>query len=90
MATAADLVLAYRDQIGVDADETIKLLVEFLSSYGMSESAVRVLCDHVDDEGMTGDLASELQENGLTIEANGPHECESDWTDEETTDEEIE
>ena len=69
MATAAELLRAYRDQAGLDADGAIALLVDFLASYGMTGSAADALCEHIDDEGMTDDFASLLKENGLVIEA---------------------
>ena len=69
MATAAKLLRAYRDQAGLDADDAIALLVDFLASYGMTGSAADALCEHIDDEGMTDDFASLLKENGLVIEA---------------------
>ena len=69
MATAAELLRAYREQAGLDADDAIALLVDFLASYGITGSAADALCDHIDDEGMTGDFASLLKENGLVIEA---------------------
>jgi len=69
MATAAKLLRAYRDQAGLDADDAIALLVDFLASYGMAGSAADALCEHIDDEGMTDDFASLLKENGLVIEA---------------------
>ncbi len=69
MATAATLLRAYRDQAGLDADDAIALLVDFLASYGMTGSAADALCEHIDDEGMTDDFASLLKENGLVIEA---------------------
>ena len=65
MATAAELLRAYREQAGLDADDAIALLVDFLASYGITGSAADALCDHIDDEGMTGDFASLLKENGL-------------------------
>ena len=69
MATAATLLRAYRDQAGLDADDAIALLVDFLASYGMTGSAADALCEHIDDEGMTDDFASLLKENRLVIEA---------------------
>lgn len=42
---------------------------EFLSVYGLTESALDVLCDLIDDEGMTRDFASQLKEHGVAIEA---------------------
>jgi len=69
MATAADLLRAYREQAGLDADEAITLLTDFLASYGMTGGAADALCDHIDDEGMTEDFAGLLKENGLVIEA---------------------
>jgi hypothetical protein len=80
MTAAAQLIRTYRDQAGLDADNAIELLVEFLSSYGMSESVVAVLCDHIDNEGMTGDLAQQLKENGLVIEESGPPDDNGDST----------
>ena len=69
MATAAKLLRAYRDQAGLDADDAITLLADFLASYGMTGGAADALCDYIDDEGMTGDFAGLLKENGLVIEA---------------------
>lgn len=69
MATAAVLLRAYRDQAGLDADDAIALLVDFLASYGMTGGAADALCDYIDDEGMTEDFAGLLKENGLVIEA---------------------
>ena len=69
MATAAEFLRAYREQAGLDADDAIALLVDFLAGYGMTGSAADVLCDYIDDEGMTGDFAGLLKEDGLVIEA---------------------
>jgi len=69
MATAAKLLRAYRDQAGLDADDAIALLVDFLAGYGMTGSAADALCDYIDDEGLTDDFASLLKENGLVVEA---------------------
>lgn len=69
MATASKLLRAYRDQAGLDADDAIALLVDFLASYGITGSAAEALCDYIDDEGMTEDFAGLLKENGLVIEA---------------------
>ena len=69
MATAVELLRAYREQAGLDADEAIMLLVDFLATYGMTGGAADALCDYIDDEGMTGDFAGLLKENGLVIEA---------------------
>jgi hypothetical protein len=66
VATAAELFREYREQAGVDAEEAITLLVDFLASYGMSGSAADALCDHIDDEGMTDDFATLLKESGLS------------------------
>jgi hypothetical protein len=69
MATAAEYLRAYRDQAGSDADDAIGSVVDFLTVYGLAESAVDVLCDLIDDEGMTRDFASQLKEHGLDIDA---------------------
>jgi len=69
MASAAELLHAYREQAGLDADEAITLLAEFLASYGITGGAADALCDYIDDEGMTGDFAGLLKENGLVIQA---------------------
>ncbi len=69
MAAAAKLLRAYRDQAGLDADDAIALLVDFLATYGMTGSAAAALCDYIDKEGMTEDFAGLLKENGLVIEA---------------------
>ena len=74
MATAADYLRAYRDQTGVDTVDAVASVVEFLSDYGMAESVVHVLCDLIDDQGMTRDFASELEANGLmtdTLDVGG-------------------
>ncbi len=68
MATAADYLRAYRDQTGVDTVDAVESVVEFLSDYGMAESVVHVLCDLIDDQGMTRDFASELEANGLMMD----------------------
>lgn len=68
MATAADYLRVYRDQVGSDADEAVGVLVEFLTVYGLTESALDALCDLIDDEGMTRDFAAQLQEHGVAIE----------------------
>ena len=70
MATAAELLRAYREQAGLDAHDAIALVVDFLASYGMTGSAADALCDYIDDEGMTEDFAGLLKENGLVIEAS--------------------
>ena len=70
MATAAELLRAYRGQAGLDADDAIALLVGFLATYGMTGSAADALCDYIDKEGMTADFANLLKENGLVIEAS--------------------
>lgn len=63
MTTAAKLLDAYRDQVGLDADESIVLLTDFLASYGKTDSGVAALCNHIDEEGMIADFASLLKEN---------------------------
>ena len=68
MATAAELLRAYREQAGLDADEAIMLLVDFLATYGMTGGAAVALCDYIDDEGIAQDFAGLLKENGLVIE----------------------
>jgi hypothetical protein len=84
MATAAGLLRAYREQAGLDADDTIALVVDFLSSYGMTGSAAEALCDHIDDEGMTEDFAGLLKENGLVLEQDFATEDEHDVSSEPT------
>lgn len=69
MATTAELLHAYQQQAGIDADEAVGLLLDFLASYGMTGNVTDVLCDHIDEEGMTGDFAQLLVDNGLVIEA---------------------
>jgi len=68
MATAGELLRTYREQAGLDADDAIALLVDFLASYGMTGSAADVVCEYIDDEGMTKDFAALLRENGLLHE----------------------
>ena len=65
MATAAEFLRAYREQAGLDADDTMALLVEFFAGYGMTDSAADALCEYIEDEGMTGDFATVLKESGL-------------------------
>jgi hypothetical protein len=69
MATAEELLRAYREQGGLDAEDALALLVDFFSSYGMTSGAAGALCDYIDDEGMTEDFARLLRENGLVIES---------------------
>ena len=71
MGTATKLLRAYRDQAGLDADDAIALLVSFLATYGMTDSAVAALCEYIDDEGMTEDFAGLLKENGLVVGPGG-------------------
>jgi len=78
MATAAELLRAYREQTGLDADDTIALLVDFLSTYGIAERAVGALCDCIDDEGIADDFSRLLQENGLVIEVGDDLEDEDE------------
>jgi alkanesulfonate monooxygenase SsuD/methylene tetrahydromethanopterin reductase-like flavin-dependent oxidoreductase (luciferase family) len=84
MATAAEVLRAYREQAGLDADEAIALLVDFLASYGMTDSAADALCDYIDDEGMTEDFAGLLKEDGLTFEPGITMEDEEDPSGDET------
>jgi len=79
MLNSAELLGAYRDQAGLEADDAVEIVVDFLSSYGMAEGALAVLCDHVDDEGMTEDLARQLKEGGLVVEPGA-----GNLTDDET------
>jgi len=71
MATAAEFLSAYQDQAGLDADDAIALLVDFLTGYGMTGGTADALCDYIDDEGLTQDFAGLLKENGLVMEAGG-------------------
>ena len=71
MATAAELLRAYRDQASLDVDEAIELLVDFLASYAMTDSAAAALCDHIDDEGLTEDFAGLRKENCLVLGLGG-------------------
>lgn len=71
MGTAVRLLRAYREQAGLDADDAIAVLVDFLASYGMTDSAAHALCDHIDDEGLTEDFAGLLKENGLVLGPGG-------------------
>ena len=72
MATAAKLFHTYREQAGMDADDGVALLLEFLASYGMTDSAAGALCSCIDDEGLAEDFAGLLKENGLVIETVDP------------------
>ncbi len=65
METAAEFLCAYREQAGLDADDALGFLIDFLRNYGMVERAATALCDLIDTEGMTSDLAGLLQESGL-------------------------
>jgi hypothetical protein len=65
MATAADYLRMYRDQTGVDAVAAIESVVEFVSVYGMTETALDVLCEVIDEEGTTRDFANHLEADGL-------------------------
>ncbi|MGM0489072.1 MAG: hypothetical protein ACQESR_20215 [Planctomycetota bacterium] len=68
MTAAAELLRTYRGQAGLDAEDTIALLVDFLARQGMTDSAVDALCDYLDDEGLTKEFTGLLMENGLVIE----------------------
>jgi hypothetical protein len=83
VATAADYLRAYQDQTGVDADAALESVVEFLSVYGMGATALEVLCDTIDQEGMTRDFASQLEADGLVtdvldVEGDDVHSDEDD------------
>lgn len=81
MATAAELLQAYREQAGLEAEEAIAVLVDFLASYGMTDGAADSLCDYIDDEGLTEDFAGLLRENGLVLEEGVAVEDEGDGGD---------
>jgi hypothetical protein len=78
MATSAIYFQAYRDQADLDVDDAIALLMDFLGSYGLTDTAVNVLCEYIDEEGMTEDFSTLLKENGLVIEAGDVLEQEED------------
>lgn len=84
MGTATKLLRAYRDQAGLDADDAIALLVDFLATYGMTGSAAAALCDYIDGEGMTADFAALLRENGLMLEPGVTTEDEDGLSSDET------
>lgn len=83
MATAAELLRAYREQAGLDADDAIALLVDFLATYGMTDSAADTLCEYIDDDGMTEDFASLLKENGLVLGLSGTVGEEDGFSDDD-------
>jgi hypothetical protein len=68
MASAANYVDAYQVQTGSDANDSVELLADFLISYGMTEAAIEALCQLIDDEGICGDFAQLLRENGLVVD----------------------
>ena len=68
MATPVELLQAYRVHGGLDTEDAIAFLADFLADYGMTDTAMNVLCDFIDGEGMTEDYADLLRENGLVIE----------------------
>ena len=68
MTPAAELLRTYRGQAGLDAEDTMALLVDFLTRQGMTESATEALCEYIDDEGLSEEFASLLVENGLVVE----------------------
>lgn len=69
MATAADYLRAYRDQTAIDSVAAMESVVEFLSVYGMTESALDALCDVIDEDEMTRDFANHLEADGLMTDA---------------------
>jgi hypothetical protein len=69
MATAAECLRAYRDQIGSESEDAVGSVVEFILVYGLAEGALDVLCEFIDDEGLTRDFAAQLVEQGLAIDA---------------------
>jgi len=83
MATSAELVRAYRGQADLEADEAVAWLVDFLSTYGMTESVIAALCELIDDEGMTADLVGQLKENGLVIDEEQTPANHEDLPDDE-------
>jgi len=84
MATAAEFLRAYREQAGLDRDEAIALLVDFIAGYGLTDNAADVLCDYIDDEGMAEDFAALLRENGLILEPGVAAQDEDVIGDDET------
>jgi len=84
MATAAKLLRAYRYQAGLDADDAIVLLVDFLASYGMTGGAADALCDYIDDEGLAEDFAGLLRENGLMLDPGIAAQDENGISSDET------
>jgi hypothetical protein len=78
MAKAAELLQAYREHGGLDAEDAVAFLSDFLSDYGITDTAISVLCDYIDDEGLTEDFADHLRENGLIIEPGNSSETNPD------------
>jgi hypothetical protein len=68
MTTAAEYVRAYQSQSGSDDNDSMELLTDFLVSYGMTDAAVEVLCQLIDEEGIAPDFGQHLRESGLVIE----------------------
>jgi hypothetical protein len=68
MANASDYLREARSHANLDPDEAMGLVVDFLSTYGMTEQAALHLCDFVDDEGMAADFRNVLVENGIMAE----------------------
>ena len=72
MATAAEALRAYREQAGLDGDEAIALLVDFVAGYGMTGGATDVLCEYIDDEGLRKTVVA--NKNGRVLVRFAEHE----------------
>jgi hypothetical protein len=70
MTSASEYVLAYQNQTGSGGNDSFELLMVFLISYGMTDGAIDVLCQLIDEEGISPDFGQYLRENGLVIEAD--------------------
>lgn len=68
MTSAAEYVRAYQSQSRSDDHDAVELLVDFLVSYGMTHSAIEVLCQLIDEEGVDSDFGQHLREGGLVVE----------------------
>lgn len=67
MASAEDLLEAHMEQQELDTEETLEMLVEFVSE-SCAKDAISAVCECIDAEELTDEFAAWLRARGLTIE----------------------
>jgi hypothetical protein len=68
MASAAEYILAFQSQAVSDSSEAVDLLIDFLNGYGMTDTAIEVLCQLIHEEGLTENFVQHLRESGFVSE----------------------